>query len=87
MRNCIYASFKCCSQAKANRSTKDLEKRERELDKREKALAAREAKLAQSGTRVAGIDVSVRLHPTNISGPHRQTIPKAAVIYALSMLV
>lgn len=52
-------------QAKANRSTKDLEKRERELDKREKALAAREAKLAESGTRSAGRDVSVSLQAAN----------------------
>jgi len=48
-------------QAKANRSTKDLEKRERELDKREKALAAREAKLAESGTRGTGTNISVSL--------------------------
>lgn len=34
---------------KANRTTKDLDKREKELDKREKALAAREAKLATEG--------------------------------------
>ncbi len=48
------------SQAKANRSTKDLEKREKELDKREKALAAREAKLATSGRgAVGGADISV----------------------------
>ena len=47
-------------QAKANRNTKDLEKREKELDKREKALAAREAKLASSGRGAAvGTDVSV----------------------------
>ncbi|KAL3144520.1 Secretory carrier-associated membrane protein 5 [Trebouxia sp. C0010 RCD-2024] len=49
--------------AKANRTTKDLEKRERELDKREKALAAREAKLTQSGTRGVGTDVSNKNWP------------------------
>lgn len=74
LQHCIHPNLKCCSQAKANRTTKDLEKRERELDKREKALAAREAKLAQSGTRVAGVDVSVSFQPTNIPAPRKHTI-------------
>ena len=53
-------------QAKANRNTKDLEKREKELDKREKALAAREAKLASSGRGAAvGTDVSVSTTAAN----------------------
>ena len=48
-------------QTKANRTTKDLEKREKELDKREKALAAREAKLATEGRGTGRISVSLTI--------------------------
>ena len=50
------------AQTKANRSTKDLDRREKELDKREKAIAAREAKLANSRGAIQGTDISVSLH-------------------------
>ena len=49
-------------QTKANRSTKDLDRREKELDMREKAIAAREAKLVNSRGAVGGTDISVSLH-------------------------
>lgn len=48
---------------KANRSTKDLDRREKELDKREKAIAAREAKLTNSRGASQGTDISRKNWP------------------------
>ena len=58
----MLSSWHKLTQAKANRTTKDLEKREKELDKREKALAAREAKLGTSSRgATGGTDISVSM--------------------------
>ena len=54
-------------QAKANRTTKDLDKREQQLDKREKALAAREAKLATEGRGSGRTSVSISTRETIIA--------------------
>lgn len=84
--------------AKANRTTKDLEKREKELDKREKALAAREAKLGTSSRgATGGTDISrknwprcrptVRHHIGEDVPPNRQRLVRLGYFAWLLMFV